>query len=180
MAKFRVLTLSVAAAALILGSVAPVEAAPPPGETTAWFEGRIIDLKQGWGEATACVIWNSAGTRQCFRTEASLKLWLSLRGQVSTTQSLTAACSTALRLYDGTNYTGSVLFLYDRGIWLNLGALSWSNRASSFKVGACNSILADGTSGGGDWYPTTLSQAGDVAGTMLTGWNNRVSSVYIY
>ncbi len=180
MSKLRLLALMVATLAVTATTVVPAAAAPPPGSSTAWFDGRIIDLKQGWGDAKACVIWNSAGIRQCFRTESAMKLWLSTQKATSSTQGINVTCSTALKLYDGLNYTSSTIWFYDRAQWHNLATFGWSNRPSSFKIGACDSILADGSSGGGDWYPLYNTEAWDVAGTMMAGWNNRVSSLYIY
>src|SRR3712207_601174 len=36
------------------------------------FEGKQIDLSKGWGEAKACVAWDSADASACFRSEAEL------------------------------------------------------------------------------------------------------------
>ena len=88
-------------------------------------------------------------------------------------------CSSSVRLYDGVYYTGSVLYLRDRYIWINLSSYSFSNRTSSFKIGACSAVFADGASGGYPRYSTADTQAYDVAPVMASGWGNRVSSIYI-
>lgn len=146
----------------------------------AEFEGELIDLSEGWGDARACAAWTSDKDVECFRTEAELleraeELEL---GQVSGSGSVLAACSSSLRLYDGLSYTVPVLYLYEQ-TWTNLSSFGFSNRTSSYKVGGCSAYFADGANGGGDWYPTHLTQSWDLASSMISGWNNRVSSVYI-
>lgn len=88
------------------------------------------------------------------------------------------ACSSSLRLYDGTGYGGAVLNLSSRSTWLNLSTWGFDNRTSSYRIGACSSNLADYTGGGGSWYPGSAS-AGAQSSSMQTGWNNRISSVFI-
>lgn len=90
-----------------------------------------------------------------------------------------ATCSTSLKLYDGANFGTPVLQILTRTQWINLSGYGFDNKTSSFKVGACSTYLADLTMGGGDWYPTSGSTAGKEVQTMNTGWNNRVSSVYL-
>jgi hypothetical protein len=89
------------------------------------------------------------------------------------------SCSTPLKLYDGTSLTGGLATVYSRGLWINLSSLSFDNRTSSYKVGACPVELAAGTHGGGSRYPACLF-AGCVENIMLPGWNNTISSVYLY
>lgn len=81
-------------------------------------------------------------------------------------------------LYDGTNYGGSVLDVSTRGSWMNLSTWGFSDRTSSFKIGACSTYFADYTGGGGSWYPGSTG-AWAQAAYMLSGWSNRISSVYI-
>jgi hypothetical protein len=92
---------------------------------------------------------------------------------------LAADCSSSLRLYTASSYTGNVLLILARSVWLNLSAYSFSNVTSSFKVGACSSYLADYNDGGGAWYPIERSAAWEVEPTMYAGWNDRISSVYL-
>lgn len=127
---------------------------------------------------TACVVWNSGVPMECFSSETELLAQVSKRASGPVTMASSSSCSSALRLYDGTGYSGSVLYVYQRHTWINLSGYGWSNRASSFKVGACDSRLADGSNGGGGWYPTYLSEAWDKSSNMLA-WGNRVSSVYL-
>ena len=89
------------------------------------------------------------------------------------------SCSTPLKLYDGASLTGTIASVYTRGLWVNLSTLSFDNRTTSYKVGACAVELASGTNGGGSRYPECLF-AGCVENVMLPGWNNTISSVYLY
>ena len=149
-------------------------------ESDALFEGRPIDLSSGWGDATACLIWDEVGVRECFRTEAEMDVRVAeLEGKLVESGLKASQCSSSVRLYDGVVYTGSVLYLRDRYIWINLSSYNFSDRTSSFKIGACPAVFADGTSGGDPRYPTSDTQAYDVAPVMASGWGNRVSSIYI-
>jgi hypothetical protein len=131
------------------------------------------------GAESACFVWESHGLAECFASEKELDSRLAeLREGESDAFSMLAQCSTGLRLYDGTGYSGSVLVILDRLLWINLSNYGFDNRTSSYKVGACSSYLAENASGGGSWYPTSATQAWDQASSMQSGWSNRVSSVY--
>ncbi len=147
------------------------------------FEGDPINLNVDWGNATACLIWDDVGVQECFRTEAELDnriTELEKRPGFGTTASVQASyCSGSVRLYDGLLYTGHVLELRDRLQWISLSAYGFSNKTTSFKIGSCSSYFADFDWGGGSWYPTSSTEAWDMAWLMVYGWNNRVSSVYI-
>jgi hypothetical protein len=88
------------------------------------------------------------------------------------------SCATPLKLYNGTYLTGSSVSVYVRGVWVNLSSAGFDNMTSSYAVGACAVILASAANGGGSRYPECLN-AGCVENTMLTGWNNVISSVYL-
>lgn len=176
-------------ALLIGGMPATAAHAADPAGAQATFEGTVIDMSQDWGEATACVVWDAAGVRECFRTEAEMDLHVAgiddgksrTRGAPADPglESLQSQCSSSVKLYDGIGYTGSVLYLRDRSYWINLSSYGFSNRTTSFKIGACSSYFADYNNGGGSWYSTSATQAYDVAYATSSGWNNRVSSIYI-
>lgn len=168
--------------ALVVCALPAIAREEPDAGVLASFEGGLINLETGWGDAMACVVWGSERGVECFRSETdlvahieSIELDLVLEGLAP----LASQCSTSLKLYDGTSYAGAALYLYQRTTWINLSNHGWSNRTSSFKVGACSSIFADGSNGSGDRYPLSLTEANDVAIAMLSGWNNKVSSVYI-
>jgi hypothetical protein len=125
-----------------------------------------------------CLIRN--GVTECFADRASL---LERESQIALQEGLApvlpaASCSTPLRLYADAGYGGRELDFYDRGYWQNLSTWSFDNQLSSYKVGACSVYLADGAGGGGSLYPGNTS-AGHNEASMLSGWNDRVSSIYI-
>lgn len=157
----------------------------------ASFEGRQIDLASSWEEATACIVWQPTDI-QCFASERELEGYVAgvedtLSTETSSLDSSTAfavaaassSCGSYLRLYDYTSYGGNSLWLATRYTWLNLANYGFNQRTSSFRIGGCSAYFADLASGGGAWYPTYLTQAWDRSPSMISGWNNDVSSVYI-
>lgn len=163
----------------------PAEVTDPVGQV-ARFEDSTIDLASGWGDAHACLIWNDRDVAECFRSEAELEALLATlpssaqrtNGGFATTTA--TACSSYLRLYDATGYGGDVLYLQDRHTWLDLWRYGFANRTSAYKIGACSAYFADYPSGGGDWYPTGLTSAYLWSSSMISSWDNRVSSVYLH
>jgi hypothetical protein len=154
---------------------------PNAGPSIATFEGGSIDLRDGWGEATACT--SDGNSTECFRTEKELDKYLAEGSSQDAQQAgggfvIDAVCSTALKLYTNTSYGGTVLALSTRGVFHNLANWSFDNVTSSYKVGTCSATFYDGANGGGAVYPGNTS-AGASATSMLSGWDNRVSSVYI-
>lgn len=183
---------AVIAFALVAGATAAASAGNAPnsadtGGNTAAFDNEVIDISADWGDATACLVWpDQLDTPECFATEADLAQRVagieaeqSTGFRYSASAARSANCSGYLKLYDGTSYTGSTLWLKGRVQWFNLASSNFDQKTSSFKVGPCSAYLADLASGGGSWYPTHATQAYDVASTMLSGWSNDVSSVYI-
>lgn len=173
------LAATVVALAVLVGSAGSASAneADDPG-VRARFEGRTIDLSESWEEAAACA--EVDGYVECFRSEEAMDDYLESTTAMSDAAQANAmaACSSSLRLYDGTSFTGTVLSLSTQNLWLNLSGYGFDNRTSSYRVGACGVYMAENSGGGGAWYPGNTG-AGASAATMVTGWNNRVSSVYI-
>jgi|GEM_PF-644253 len=189
-------TLLVMVAVALLVSV-PVQAAArgdaPPrwgAATPAKYGDRVIDLTSGWEGARACVVWPGVLDQpECFDAEAEMNRRIAeLEAEMSASVGSSgggiaattgASCASYLRLYDGTWYTGAVLYLRGRGQWFNLADYGFDQRTSSYVIGACSAWFADWRNGGGSWYPTSLTEAYDTAPSMLSGWDNDVSSVYI-
>jgi len=192
---FVAVAMLLAATSVAASATATANTSASP--VSAVFEGRPIDLAAGWQGAQSCLVWPEAlSTVECFSTEALLRarvveLGGTIPGQqrlsaarptttgAASTASSSSSCSSFVRLYDGVFYTGASLWLSSRSTWLNLSALGFDQRTSSFKIGACSAYFADYSNGGGAWYPTWATQAWDVAPWMASGWNNDVSSVYI-
>ncbi len=191
---FRIMVALVVAVVLV---AAPASAAPGSdgsvssgAGTTARYGDRVIDLARGWEGAGACVVWpDKLDMPECFDTEAQMNRRIDqLESELATasvgiSSGTTAtsgwSCASYLRLYDGTWYTGAVLYLRGRWQWFNLADYGFDQRTSSYRIGACSARFADWRNGGGSWYPTSLTEAYDVASTMLSGWDDDVSSVYI-
>lgn len=157
----------------------PTYAAPAAngsGGVTATFEGGAIDLAEDWGDARACSI--SATGAVCYRSEAEMDTELAASkaalggGEVAPLSS----CSTSLRLYDGTSYTGQVVSISTRATLISLSSLGFDNKTSSYKVGACSATLYSG--GGSGIYPGNTA-ANAQAPSMTSGWNNTISSVLL-
>ncbi len=167
------LVVVAAAAALVAGTIdaAAAHNASPAHLEIARFEGRWIDLSEGWGSAHACLVSPGRST-ECFRTRAEM---LVHQNELSPT----LTCSSPLELYDLTYLGGSNLFVSLRGAWVNLADFGFDNRTSSFHVGACGIDMAALANGGGARYPRCLNP-GCTENTMFTGWNNVVSSVYLH
>lgn len=165
--------IAAAIAALVINAGPGAEAsASASGGSLAFFEDDVIDLSQSWGDALACSISDEGN--YCFRTESELDQFLA-EAATAEAAGILATCSTTLRLWDGTNQTGAVLYLDLRAINISLSTYSFDNKTSSYRVGACNSVFRDS---GGAIYPGSTG-AGASANSMASGWNNRVTSVYI-
>lgn len=147
-------------------------------EPVALFEGHLLDLSEDWDEAEACLFWpEELTTIECFRSERELDERLDRLMGRNESGAVLASCTTSLRLYDLTSYGTPVVVIAGTSGWLNLSALGFNNKTSSYRVGSCNAIFADGTFGGNPWYATSLTTAGSQSPSMASGWNNRVSSV---
>lgn len=160
-------------------------------ETPAVYGDRHIDLSKDWEGAGACLVWSEAiDTPECFDTEEQMDHRIAELEEMTADTHGTAvegdtpaprdtSCSGDLRLYDGTSHTGAALHLRDRYRWFDLASFNFDQRTSSFEIGPCSAYFADYSAGGGAWYPTSQTEAYDVAPTMASGWDNDVSSIYI-
>lgn len=159
----------------VLASPNPHVSAADSVGIPATFEGTTIDLQEGWGAARACTSDGTSTT--CYRSEAAMD-----RATAEAARSIEitpfAACSSSLRLYRSTSYGGSVLQLTTRGTVINLSGYGFDNDTSSYRVGACSAGFYDGSGGGAPTYPGSTG-ANASATSMVSGWDNRVSSVYI-
>ena len=173
------------ASALLVGAVvvpgAPRAAAGQPEPdgmmTPAWLEDHWIDMASGWEDAVACDVEPTGNT--CYRTMAAFNAAVApvpAKGVVALAASY---CGSSVRLFDGTSYTGTMLALNLRSTNINLSTYGFDNVTSSYKVGSCDSEFFNGVNGGGAMYPGNTS-AGAQASSMVTGWSNQVSSVYIF
>jgi hypothetical protein len=180
-------TLLVLAAAALPSTVADAAKGGktnPGNPAEAVFEQGELDLGESWGDAAACI--ELGDHTECFRTEAELFQAHPEYGDGGATSfaaasgelTLLATCSSSLRLYRLTGFTGGTLVLTTRAIVHNLSLYGFDNDTSSYRVGACASTFWAGASGSGSVYPGNTGAFAS-ASAMLSGWNNVVSSVYI-
>lgn len=152
------------------------------------FEGRQIDLSKDWEEAQACWV-DEVGAAKCFRSEAQMDRALVAAGKdLDSTNPPSAAdkqegfraasCSSSLRLYRNNYYGGGVLYLTQRGYWTNLSWFGFDNVVSSYRVGGCTTAFKSGSGGSGYTYWGNTSAW--AARSSMSGWNNVLSSIYIY
>lgn len=160
-------------AALVLStciiSASPAHAASKGALAT--FEGQIIDLSTGWGEAKACT--TDGTTTRCFRSEAEMRAATS-----TNVTALATACTPSVMLYSGTYFSGLSLNLTLSNVQYKLSTFNFDNITSSFGIGYCDAHFYDGLSSLTAQYPgSTVAYAS--ASVMVAGWNNRISSVFI-
>jgi hypothetical protein len=165
-------TLFIVIVALAAFAVLPASSATASSRSLAYFEGHYIDLRSGWGEAQACAAVGDSTT--CFRTEAAMRDWLTKTRPMSALSS----CESSLELFEDTGYNGTVLYLLDEQTWIYLGNYGFNDKTSSYINGSCDSIFAEHASGGGNWYPGNTS-AWAYSPSMVSGWNDRISSVWL-
>ncbi len=179
-----------------LGAAVDVDAADPGTVTStdsiadrslATFDGRTIDLSKSWDGARACWV-DEVGSARCFATEADMDRALKAAGhdlgraEPTTTGirpqgALAANCSSSLRLYRDTSYGGSVLYLSQRGYWINLSSFGFDNVVSSHQVGGCSATYRSASNGTGTTYGgATYAWAAE---SSMPGWDNVLSSVKI-
>lgn len=158
----------------------PARAVSATAASFASLDGRTIDLRTGWGAAQACS--TDGHTTQCWTSEAAMDAAIGAMPTTATaiagSRSL-APCSSSLRLYDGASFTGTVLAFVSTGTLVNLSAYGFSNMTTSYKVGNCSAIFYDGANGSGTVYPGNTN-ANTQSPSMSLGWNNRISSFYMF
>lgn len=180
-----------AVAGALLASIgwAPASAAEDEERTvTAIFEGEEVPMDEVWDVATACAMWEDQSI-ECFRTKeeredaerdrsSGTSDGLSTSG-TGGAASVASSSSCPVRLYALTNYGGAELTLSTRLKWHNLNSYGFDNRTSSFKISGCSSTFRDGIGGSGSTYPGATS-SWSWSSSMVHGWDNRVSSVWIH
>lgn len=174
MRRVRTLTAAVMLTTISLAASAITEPARAerdghqPG-SLAEYNGRIIDLAVSWEGAQACRIAEPINV--CFDTEAELDAFpLPGDGEFAPL----ADCSTSVRLYDGTNYATPVVEITVRWTTVSLSTYGFAAKTSSYKIGACSAAFYDAS----NTYPGTTT-SGTWSSSMVSGWNNRITRVYL-
>lgn len=125
----------------------------------------------------ACLV-AADNTMECFPNERALDAaHPELNAKEAPGASPSAACSSSVRLYTATNYGGSVYVYTARQQVINLQS-GIDNQTSSYKIGACGATFYENASLGGAMYPGSTS-ANASSTSMNSGWDNRVSSIWI-
>lgn len=171
------LVCMVAASAVWAGAVSAQGPGAGGSDSIASYDGKELDLAQSWGGAQACFVDVANHDAECFDSRQALEARESELASAGALAPL-IDCSSPLKLFENTSYGGRELDLYARAVWTNLSDWSFDNQTSSYKVGACSVDLAENANGGGSLYPGTTS-AGHNEASMQSGWDNRVSSVWI-
>lgn len=165
----------------------------------AQYEGRTIDLEDGWEDATTCLVYDGGATTECFRTQGqadAAAMRIDRESSESSTSASTAdalvsedgdlaaaayayasgSCSSWLTLSDGNYDTGRTLRFRDRGYVQDLANWGFAYATSSYTTGACSVTMYDGS-----WwtYPGDTTPWTD-ANWMASGWDNRVRRIYIH
>lgn len=168
----------IAALALALPGLLAWAAAEPVGaqheelrpSSLAEYNGRTIDLAVSWEGAQACRI--AEPINQCFDTEAELD---ELPPPAGRDIAPLTNCGSSVRLYDFTSYGTPVLELWQRWTTHSLSIYGFANRTSSYRIGACSATFYDSSS---NIYPGATT-ANSSSPSMASGWDNRVTRVYI-
>jgi hypothetical protein len=187
--------LAAASAAVVVATVPAVGAAAAgPGTssgrqlgdpTHAVYGDQIIDLSSGWHGAGACIAF--ADHTECFRTEAeqdaAYPQYAGHPGEAAKASggaSALLSCTPSVKLYANPSFGGSSFTVAVANSWFNLTGFSIDNATSSFWVsGSCDSGLNEYANGAGWNYPGATT-GGATAASMLSGWDNRISAVWIY
>lgn len=181
-------TASTAIAATVAATTyaVPAHAGVGPAPSAATYDGRTINLAEGWAGAKACLV--TPQSVRCFDNNSELvqaEAGLSAPSTAASTFPSSGAgaapdvtaCSSGLNLYSGANYTGRHIVFYDRGYWQELSNYGFADSTVSFTGGACGFHLANGTWGTGNWYPGNTGPYSFSAD--MGSWDDTVQSIYI-
>jgi len=178
LSRAAIALIAAATSTLVLSTSAASAASNADKHTgIATFEGKKIDLRRSWGEATACLV-DQQGDVRCYRTEKEMDFVIAAQDSSKGPQARAAACSSSVRLYRNTSWGSSVLYLSQRNVWINASWYGFNNITSSYKVGACSSVFRSLNNGGGSSYFGSTSTW--ASASSMGSWDNYLSSVWIY
>lgn len=155
-----------------------------PTVTTAraLYNGRVINLADGWEGARACAVLTATEIR-CYDSEIEQWTDLARRARRMPTAQLELGTyclnrdDLPLTLYENTSYGGTSLSLYEANTWHDLSSLGFDDMTSSWRNNTyCDATAATGTGGTGSTVTLSArSQSADVGST----WNDVISSAQI-
>jgi hypothetical protein len=154
----------------------------------ATFDGQSIDLSNGWGEARVCLVLDE-DLVECFRTNAEADAWIAEIGSdkndmiASSRDDDTISalhCGDYLLICAPVGHVEPCLRFYRRQFTYNLPAFGFNDRMSSFIVGSCGATFYEhinrNINGGASFYGKPRASSRNVG----AGWNDRISSIWIY
>ena len=156
--------------------------APSPG-VRATYDGRTVNLAQGWHGAHACGVFSPDDVR-CFDTRAQLQDAVAIAARTGTageaksavTASDCGGSSTEVQLFSGTNWSGNQLVFVSTSGFYNLADYGFDNDMESWASSkTCNSFVADSTNGGG----SILTLGAQSYSLNAGSWKNRASSISV-
>ena len=178
----RKLTTAAVAGALIVPAAGHAAGAAPGGSVTATYDGRQINLADGWQGAQACAVLTADDVR-CYDSRADMTdaLTGSARQNSAAQAAPLAACGGSglfVTLYANTGSGGqSLSFASTAGNWTNLAPYGFDNDMESWSnTTGCGATVADGTGGSGDRLTLAAHSSSSNVGST---WKNRASSINV-
>ena len=168
--------------AIPVATAPSAHAAPGPG-VRATYNGRTINLADGWQGAHACGVFGPDNVR-CFDTRAELHDTVVAAARAGTTPAVNGAgtlsscggSSTEVQLFSGTNWSGDQLIFVSTSGFFDLADYGFDNDMESWASSkTCNAFVADGTGGGG----SVLTLGAESYSLNAGSWKNRASSISV-
>jgi hypothetical protein len=177
----RIPSAALAGALLVPAASTAVGAATASnGGVLATYDGRQINLADGWQGAHACVVLTRDDVR-CYDSASDVPNTLVAAAQSRPAADgivAAAACTGSgfVTLYADTGMGGdSLSFASTSGVWTNLGPFGFDNDMESWTNSTgCNATAADGNNGAGDRLSLPAHSSSSNVGVS---WKNRASSV---
>jgi len=177
----KITTAAIAGVMVVPAAGHAVGAASSDNGVTATYDGRKIDLADGWQGAQACAVLSASDVR-CYDSQADMQdaLGASARQNPAVQLSPLAGCvpsGTFVTLYSDINFGGTSLSFQGTGSWTNLAPYGFDNAMESWtNTTNCNASVADGTGGSGAQLALGAHSSSSNVGTT---WKNRASSILV-
>ena len=162
---------------------APADSVPSDG-VIATYNGRQINLEDGWQGAQACLAFTLTDLR-CYDSRSDIPDALVAAARRPAAAAPVAAplasCSSAgqsVTLYSDINMGGqSLSFQTTSGAWTNLAPYGFDNTMESWtNTTGCTARVADGNGGSGDQLTLAARSSSSNVGST---WKNRASSINV-
>jgi hypothetical protein len=159
-------------------AVAATDGQVGPSASTASFNGRLLDLRDGWGEARSCVAIDRT-TTQCFTSNIEADDYLVAEGLVSgpdlgaaregqSASALPACASGWLCLYEHINGGGRRLIFRDES-WQHLSQYDFIKKVSTWRNNQC---CGDAGHLRGSAYNPVITLSAGATSTSLGPYND--------